>query len=189
MFPDIHWYGHFFLFWYVELMPRVCQHLSVIPCMVLNGRIKVWTGKKVKGKAIPVTGHDSPQGYETSRLPHFLDNQLTDSYEVVCLTCRPPFNPRKIPGAHFCYRLIWSQGVGRIRSTEKSSDLMGNWTHNLLALASSTSTNYATTCPMNWKEYGKKWSWPEILPWCLSEGTEDGGVAADIQPSTSKTQA
>jgi hypothetical protein len=34
----------------------------------------------VKGKviAIPVTGRGGPQGYETSRLSHFLDNQLTD---------------------------------------------------------------------------------------------------------------
>jgi hypothetical protein len=31
-----------------------------------------------KGKAIPVTGHEGPQGCETSRLPHFLDNRLTD---------------------------------------------------------------------------------------------------------------
>jgi hypothetical protein len=28
--------------------------------------------KKVKGKAIPVTGHEGPQGCEASRLPHFV---------------------------------------------------------------------------------------------------------------------
>jgi hypothetical protein len=47
----------------------------------------------IKGKAIPVTGRDSPQGCETSRLPHFLDNRLTDGGEVVSLTHRPPFTP------------------------------------------------------------------------------------------------
>jgi hypothetical protein len=55
-----------------------------------------------KGKAIRVTGREGPYGSETSRLPHFLDNRLTDSGEVVSLTRRPPFTPRKIPGTHFC---------------------------------------------------------------------------------------
>jgi hypothetical protein len=36
-----------------------------------------------KGKAIPVTGRE-------------------DCGEVVSLTGRPPFIPRKIPGTHFC---------------------------------------------------------------------------------------
>jgi hypothetical protein len=31
-----------------------------------------------KGKAIPVTGRGGPRGCETSKLPHFLDNRLTD---------------------------------------------------------------------------------------------------------------
>jgi hypothetical protein len=30
------------------------------------------------------------------------DNRLTDGGEVVSLTRRPPFVPRKIPGTHFC---------------------------------------------------------------------------------------
>jgi hypothetical protein len=34
-----------------------------------------------KDKAIPVTGRGGPQVYETSRLPHFLDNRLTDGDE------------------------------------------------------------------------------------------------------------
>jgi hypothetical protein len=53
-------------------------------------------------KVIPVTGHGSPHGCETSRLPHFLDSRLTDSGEVVSLARRPPVTPRKIPGTHFC---------------------------------------------------------------------------------------
>jgi hypothetical protein len=31
----------------------------------------------------------------------YLHNRLTDGGEV-SLTRRPPFNPRKIPGTHFC---------------------------------------------------------------------------------------
>jgi hypothetical protein len=58
-----------------------------------------------RGKAIPVTGREGPQGCETSRLSHFLDNRLTDGDEVVSLTRRPPFTPRKIPGTHFWQRL------------------------------------------------------------------------------------
>jgi hypothetical protein len=38
--------------------------------------------RKGKCKAIPVTGSGVPQGCETSRLPHFLDNQLTEGGEV-----------------------------------------------------------------------------------------------------------
>jgi hypothetical protein len=34
-------------------------------------------------------------GYETSRLPHFLDNRHTDGGEVVSLTRRSPFTPQK----------------------------------------------------------------------------------------------
>jgi hypothetical protein len=56
----------------------------------------------VKGKVTLVTGRGGPYGYETSKLPHFLDNRLTHGGEVVSLTRRPPFTPRKIPGTHFC---------------------------------------------------------------------------------------
>jgi hypothetical protein len=42
-----------------------------------------------KGKAIPVTGRGGPYGCETSRLPHFLDNRLSDGGDVVSFTRRP----------------------------------------------------------------------------------------------------
>jgi hypothetical protein len=58
--------------------------------------------RQKKVNAISVTGHGSPYGYETSRVPHFLDNRLTDGGEFDSLTRRPPFIPRKIPGTHFC---------------------------------------------------------------------------------------
>jgi hypothetical protein len=52
--------------------------------------------KEVKSKAILVTGR------ETSRLPHFLDNRLTDGGEAVGLTHRQPFTLRKTPGTSSC---------------------------------------------------------------------------------------
>jgi hypothetical protein len=55
-----------------------------------------------KGKAIPVRGREGPWDCETSRLPHFLDNQLSDGGQVVSLMRQSPFTPRKIPGTHFC---------------------------------------------------------------------------------------
>jgi hypothetical protein len=41
-----------------------------------------------KKKSIPVTGRRSPYGFETLRLPHFLDHRLIDGGEVVTLTRR-----------------------------------------------------------------------------------------------------
>jgi hypothetical protein len=49
----------------------------------------------IKSKAIPVTGREGPQGCETLRLPHFLDNRLTDGGEVVSLMRRPPVTPQE----------------------------------------------------------------------------------------------
>jgi hypothetical protein len=72
--------------------------------------------EKVKSKVIPVTCLGGPYDCETSRLPHFLDNRLTDGGEVVRFTCKPAalytpgrsleagraLHPRKVPGTHFC---------------------------------------------------------------------------------------
>jgi hypothetical protein len=55
-----------------------------------------------KGKAIPVTGRGDPWGCEMLRFPYLLDSRLTDGREVVSLTHQPLFNPKKIPGTHFC---------------------------------------------------------------------------------------
>jgi hypothetical protein len=60
---------------------------------MLREREQVCKGKK--GKVTPVTGHGGPQGCETSKLPHFLDNRLTDGVEVVSLMRRPPFNSQE----------------------------------------------------------------------------------------------
>jgi hypothetical protein len=47
-----------------------------------------------------------------------------------------PLPPKKIPDTHFCYSLCRSHGnsaTGRIRSIEKSNDLIGNRTGGLPA--------------------------------------------------------
>jgi hypothetical protein len=49
----------------------------------------------IKSKAVPVRGREGPYGCETSRLPHFLDNRLTNSCEVVSLMRQPPFTPQE----------------------------------------------------------------------------------------------
>jgi hypothetical protein len=50
---------------------------------------------QVKVKAIFVTRRGGPLIYETSRLPHFVDNRLTEGGEVVSLTRWPPFTPQE----------------------------------------------------------------------------------------------
>jgi hypothetical protein len=55
-----------------------------------------------KGKNIPATGRGGPKFCERSRLSHYLDKRLTDGGDVVSLTPRPPFTPRKILATHLC---------------------------------------------------------------------------------------
>jgi hypothetical protein len=88
--------------WRVEVELHRCSHNSVAQNskdMLSSSKLKK---NILKGNAIPVTGHEGPQGCETSKLPHFLDNRLTDGGEVVSITRRPFFTPRKIPDTHFC---------------------------------------------------------------------------------------
>jgi hypothetical protein len=87
---------------------------------------------KCEAKAIPVTGRRGPYGCKTSRLPHFIDNRLTDGGEV-SPTRWLPFTPRKNSGTHFCSTLSRPQGhsaAGKVRSIEKSSDIIGNHTRD-----------------------------------------------------------
>jgi hypothetical protein len=111
----------------LRLAPRLrMRELYPRSAMLLHNVIKII-------EAIPLTGLRGPQICNTSRLPYFLDNRLTDGGEVVSLTRRPPFTPRNTSSTHFCYRLSRHQGhsaAGRIRSTEKSSDLIRNQTRD-----------------------------------------------------------
>jgi hypothetical protein len=54
-----------------------------------------------KGKATHVTGREGSWGCEIPRVPHSLNNRLTDGGKIISLTLRPSFTPRKIPGTHF----------------------------------------------------------------------------------------
>jgi hypothetical protein len=51
--------------------------------------------KKVKSKAIPVTGRGGLYGNEMLTIPYYLDNLLTDGGKVISLTHRPHFTPQK----------------------------------------------------------------------------------------------
>jgi hypothetical protein len=67
---------------------------------MLNGSHHCGTARPQIG----LEGRGSPNGCETSRLPHFLDNQLTDGGEVLILTRWQAdlYTPKEIPGTHFC---------------------------------------------------------------------------------------
>jgi hypothetical protein len=80
----------------VVLLKRQWIFRKIIPV------VNKWSHHKGKGKAIPVTCCGGPYDWETSRLPHFLDNRLTDGCKVVTLTRLPPFTLRKISGILFC---------------------------------------------------------------------------------------
>jgi hypothetical protein len=77
-----------------------------------------------KGKAIPVTGCGGPEVRETSRLPHFLDNRLTDGSEFVKVTSLPPFTPGRL------VVLICVRGWTDSRASIRSIDLTGNRTRD-----------------------------------------------------------
>jgi hypothetical protein len=51
--------------------------------------------QQMKSKAIPVTGHVGPLGCETSRLPNFLDNRLTDDGQVASFALRQRFTSQQ----------------------------------------------------------------------------------------------
>jgi hypothetical protein len=49
----------------------------------------------IKSKTLRVTGCGGPWGSEMLRIPHYLENRLTDGSEVVSLTRRPHSTPQK----------------------------------------------------------------------------------------------
>jgi hypothetical protein len=57
----------------------------------------------MEGKAIPVTDHGGPQGWETSRFHIFQRIRLQMVVRLQALRIgRLTFTPRDIPGTHFC---------------------------------------------------------------------------------------
>jgi hypothetical protein len=59
-----------------------------------------------KGKAVTVTGSGGPLEFQTSMIPHFINSRLTYYFEVVSLTRRPLFIPRKISGTDLTLILL-----------------------------------------------------------------------------------
>jgi hypothetical protein len=71
--------------------------------MVNNKCERIWKEQvKNEGKAIPVTGSEGLWSCEMLKLPHFLDNRLTDGGKVVNVTRRPPFTTQE----NFWYSLL-----------------------------------------------------------------------------------
>jgi hypothetical protein len=62
----------------------VCFFLFYVPTFPEN----LWQ-RHLVSKAIPVTGRGGLQGFETSTMQYFLDNQLTDGGEDVSFMRRP----------------------------------------------------------------------------------------------------
>jgi hypothetical protein len=92
--------------WVVSFTPHPLYPLRSNPQYSLDRKLDQFQFRSgrcgVKSWSYPLTGRGGPYGYETSRLPYFLDNRLTHGGEVVSLTHQPPTTPRKIPGTHFC---------------------------------------------------------------------------------------
>jgi hypothetical protein len=65
-----------------------------------------------------VTCREGQWGRETSRLPHFVENRLTDGDEVVSLTNRPHFTPPS-PQQNSWYSFLLE--------AESTSGLWGGW--------------------------------------------------------------
>jgi hypothetical protein len=79
---------------------------------------------------MPLTGRECLQDCETSRIPHFLDNRFTEGGEVVILTLRPAFTPRKTPGILISVRdgidsraIVRLEGLGQMENTVTSSGI------------------------------------------------------------------
>jgi hypothetical protein len=72
----------------------VLHRVSTWPTQVCHDYVHL-PKKHVKCEDIPVTGREGPYDWETSRIPHFVDNRLTDGGEVVSPTRLTPFTPQE----------------------------------------------------------------------------------------------
>jgi hypothetical protein len=102
-------------------------------------------------------------GCETSRIPHFLDNRLTDGGEVVSPTRRQAalYPPGTFLVLTYIKRLSRPQcpsAAGRIKSTEKFSELIGNGTRDLLAFSVMRKATTPQRAPCSQGVKGRKYS-------------------------------
>jgi hypothetical protein len=72
--------------------------------------------QEIKGKSYsyPVIGHRGPEGSETSRLPHFLDNRLTDGRSWYSFLLEAESTPRAI---------VRLEGLGQMKNSVTSSGI------------------------------------------------------------------
>jgi hypothetical protein len=86
---------------HIQENSTLCHFCENLVCNIskLNSRIFKDNYKfRQKGKAVPLTGRGGPYDCETSRLPHFLDNRLTDGGEVISLMPSSALYAQNIPG-------------------------------------------------------------------------------------------
>jgi hypothetical protein len=82
-----------------------------------------------KCKVIPVMGCGGPKGCETLRLPHFLDNRLTDGGEVVSLHASRPLPPGRflvlisVRGWVDPRATVQLEGLGQLKNPMTSSGI------------------------------------------------------------------
>jgi hypothetical protein len=90
---------------------RTCQTPSVC---ALAWKWEIWTSRSVpnKGKAMPVTVRGGSFGCETPKLPHYLDNRLTDFFNpILFTTCISTFSKLCVTYALTCRRELSSAPV------------------------------------------------------------------------------
>jgi hypothetical protein len=85
--------------------------------------------KSRRGKVIPVTGRGDPYGSETSRLPHYLDNQLIDGGRLSALRAGRPLPPGRflvlvsVGGWVDSRAIVRLEGLGQLKSPIISSGI------------------------------------------------------------------
>jgi hypothetical protein len=102
-----------------------------------NMHLNIFYFKLGSSKSCPCNGPWRPIGLSDVEAPTF-SRQSAHRWQWICQPYAPAalYTPRKIPGTHFCWRLSRPQGhnsAGRLRSTEKSNDIIGNRTRDLPA--------------------------------------------------------
>jgi hypothetical protein len=103
-------------------------------CVSPTQEISEINNKYKKNKGIPVTGSGSPYSCEMLRVPHFLDNRLTDGGKV-SLMRRPPFTTQENSWYSFLLEAESTPrgvvGLEKLGQPKKSNELVGNRTRDL----------------------------------------------------------
>jgi hypothetical protein len=91
--------------------------------------------KKSKSKVMSLTGRVGIEDCEMLRIPHYLDNQLSDCGKFVSFTHRPRSTLQKkdfsAVDTHFCQRLSKTQGLVRPEGLRKFIHFSGSRTREV----------------------------------------------------------